>query len=86
MSDNLRLAFFFDPLELVCGDTDALEIGEKGFPNLLPLFSFGQIQIREQLLGPLKRDIIAILVLVLDDRLLMLGKVLHGHDGLFPYK
>jgi hypothetical protein len=37
-------------------------------------------------LGPLKRDIIAILVIVLDDRLLMLGKVLHGHDGMFPYK
>jgi len=43
-------------------------------------FAFGEIEFREEFLGTLKGYVIAILVIILDDRLLVLGKILHGHN------
>ena len=49
----------------------------KAFPVLLPFFSVGQVELCHQLLHPLQRDRFAVVVIVANDVLLVLGILGH---------
>ena len=58
-------------------DRKFLEMTGKSLPVFLSFLAFGQIQLRDQLLHPLQRDRLAVVVIVTNDVLLILG--VFGH-------
>ncbi len=59
-------------IDLRLGDLQFLQVADDHFPLLLPFFALGEVEFGHQLLQPLQRDRLAILVVVFDDILLVL--------------
>ena len=58
-------------------DTQLFQIAAQGLPVFFALLALGKIEFRDQLLSALERDLVTVLVVILDDPLLVFGVVRH---------
>jgi len=81
--NQFRVVFVDQVIDPRGRNAQLFQVCDDPFPLLCPLFALGEVKLAHKLLEPLNRDCLAILVIILDDPLLMLG--VFGHwRGQFP--
>ena len=74
----MRIVLGFQVVDRLLFDFQFLQMADEAFPVLFAFLTLGQVQLGYQFLGALQRNILAILVVVLDDILLVSGMLSHG--------
>ena len=76
----LWVILFLKMRDLVCRQTDFLQMTDEPFPDRSSLPALAQVQFRDCFLGFLQTDCVAVLVVVLDD-LFLVTAALRRHVG-----
>ena len=76
----LWVILFLKMRDLVCRQTDFLQMADEPFPDRSPLLALAQVQFRYCFLSFLQTDRVSVLVVVLDD-LFLVSAALGRHVG-----
>ena len=81
IGDQFGVIQSYDMFDFAGFDPQFFQVAGQALPILLAFLPFREIQLGTQLLNPLERDRLAVLVIIFDDLLLMTRTF--GHGGAF---
>lgn len=80
LRNQFRILRFLQVFDLIRWNANPLQVHEQAIPEFFTLLAFCKVEIRQQLLSPLQRNIVLVVVIIADYRLLVPREVLRSHS------